>query len=98
MYPKRIDLVCGESIASMETSSRIPKELLEYLPKNYEAMDKAERMDFFGSLYAEKVPLRIQKITDRPVTRGIDKMINECFDKLEKRNCNEKSDGESESE
>ena len=41
---------------------------------------------------------RIQKITDRPVTRGIDKMINECFDKLEKNNCNENSDGESKSE
>jgi len=40
---------------------------------------------------------RIADIADKPVTRGIDKMINECFDKLQ-RNCNEKSDGESESE
>ncbi len=41
---------------------------------------------------------RIADIADKPVTRGIDKMINECFDKLEKNNCNENSDGESESE
>ena len=30
---------------------------------------------------------RVAKIADRPVTRGIDKMINECIDELEKRNC-----------
>lgn len=31
---------------------------------------------------------RIAKITDRPVTRGIDKMINQCLDQLEKKgNC-----------
>ncbi len=41
---------------------------------------------------------RIADIADKPVTRGIDKMINECFDKLEKNNCNENSDGESKSE
>ena len=40
---------------------------------------------------------RIADIADKPVTRGIDKMINECFDKLEK-NCNKNSEGESESE
>jgi len=26
---------------------------------------------------------RIAEITDKPVTRGLDKMINECFDKLQ---------------
>ena len=31
---------------------------------------------------------RIAKIADRPVTRGIDKMINQCLDQLEKKgNC-----------
>jgi len=40
---------------------------------------------------------RIQKITDRPVTRGLDKMINECFDRLEA--CNKKFPmGENENE
>ena len=34
---------------------------------------------------------RIAEITDKPVTRGLDKMINECFDKLETRNCNKNS-------
>jgi len=28
---------------------------------------------------------RIAKIADRPVTRGIDKMINLCIDELEKK-------------
>jgi len=32
---------------------------------------------------------RIAKIADKPVTRGIDKMINKCIDELEKRNCSE---------
>ena len=41
---------------------------------------------------------RIADIVDKPVTRGIDKMINECFDKLEKNNCNKNSEGESKSE
>jgi len=41
---------------------------------------------------------RIADIADKPVTRGIDKMINECFDKLEKNNCKKNSEGESESE
>ncbi len=41
---------------------------------------------------------RIADIADKPVTRGIDKMINECFDKLEKGNCNENLEGESKSE
>jgi len=30
---------------------------------------------------------RVAKIADRPVTRGIDKLINQCIDELEKRNC-----------
>ena len=34
---------------------------------------------------------RIQKITDKPVTRGLDKMINECFDKLETQSCQKNS-------
>ena len=40
---------------------------------------------------------RIAKIADRPVTRGIDKMINQCLDELErKRNCSaNKSESES---
>jgi len=41
---------------------------------------------------------RIADIADKPVTRGIDKMINECFDKLEKNKCNENLEGESKSE
>ena len=41
---------------------------------------------------------RIAKIADRPVTRGIDKMINQCLDQLEKKgNCSVKKD-ESENE
>jgi len=31
---------------------------------------------------------RIAEIAERPVTRGIDKMINECLDKLENNPCN----------
>lgn len=31
---------------------------------------------------------RIARIVDRPVTRGIDKMINQCLDELERKgNC-----------
>lgn len=30
---------------------------------------------------------RIAKIANKPVTRGIDKMINQCLDLMEKRNC-----------
>jgi len=42
---------------------------------------------------------RIAKIADKPVTRGIDKMINKCIDELEKRNCSEnKVKSESENE
>jgi len=41
---------------------------------------------------------RIADIADKPVTRGLDKMINECFDKLESGNCNKKQNGESKSE
>jgi len=26
---------------------------------------------------------RIEEISEKPVTRGLDKMINECFDKLQ---------------
>jgi hypothetical protein len=42
---------------------------------------------------------RIAKIVDRPVTRGIDKMINQCLDQLEKKgNCSgNKIESESES-
>ncbi len=40
---------------------------------------------------------RIAKIADKPVTRGIDKMINECFDRLEQNSC-KNSDGENKSE
>ena len=34
---------------------------------------------------------RIAKLADKPVTRGIDKMINFCLDEMEKtkRNCSE---------
>ena len=39
---------------------------------------------------------RIAKIADKPVTRGIDKMINTCIDELEHRNCNKKEKVESE--
>jgi len=40
---------------------------------------------------------RIQNITNKPVTRGLDKMINECFDRLEA--CNKKfPNGENKSE
>ena len=43
---------------------------------------------------------RIAKIADRPVTRGIDKMINQCLDELEKKgNCSaNKVESESENE
>ena len=43
---------------------------------------------------------RIAKIADRPVTRGIDKMINQCLDQLEKKgNCSvNKVESENESE
>ena len=41
---------------------------------------------------------RIAKIADKPVTRGIDKMINTCIDELEKHNCNQETKVESESE
>ena len=40
---------------------------------------------------------RIAEITDKPVTRGLDKMINECFDKLENGNF-KKQNGENKSE
>ena len=40
---------------------------------------------------------RIARIADKPVTRGLDKMINECFDRLEA--CNKKfPNGENKSE
>jgi hypothetical protein len=41
---------------------------------------------------------RIAKIADKPVTRGIDKMINTCIDELEKHNCNQETTIESENE
>ena len=36
---------------------------------------------------------RVASIANKPVTRGIDKMINQCLDELEKRkrNCAEES-------
>jgi len=39
---------------------------------------------------------RIAKIADKPITRGIDKMINTCIDELEHRNCNDKGENEDE--
>lgn len=43
---------------------------------------------------------RIARIADRPVTRGIDKMINQCLDELEKKgNCSaNKVESENENE
>ena len=43
---------------------------------------------------------RVAKIADRPITRGIDKMINQCLDQLEKKgNCSaNKVESESENE
>ena len=38
---------------------------------------------------------RIEAITDKPATRGFDKMINECLDKIKENNCNKKHIGES---
>ncbi len=38
---------------------------------------------------------RIAKIADRPVTRGIDKMINKCIDELEYRNSKTTAESES---
>ena len=46
-----------------------------------------------------KTVKRIAEITNKPVTRGLDKMINECFDKLENSPCKKKfQTGESKSE
>ena len=46
-----------------------------------------------------KTVKRIAEITNKPVTRGLDKMINECFDKLESNNCRGNANkGESKSE
>jgi len=41
---------------------------------------------------------RIAKIANKPPTRGIDKMINFCLDEMEKRNCEPKTEVESENE
>ena len=42
---------------------------------------------------------RIAKLSNKPPTRGIDKMINLCLDELEKtRNCVEKKETEVEDE
>ena len=38
---------------------------------------------------------RIEAITDKPATRGFDKMINECLDKIKENKCNKKQNGES---
>ena len=47
-------------------------------------MDKVQ-----ANLSAETLQ-RIAKFSDKPPTRGIDKMINLCLDELEKkRNCSE---------
>lgn len=32
---------------------------------------------------SDKTVLRIQEMTDEPVTRGMDKAINQCLDELE---------------
>ncbi|WP_179360233.1 hypothetical protein [Nitrosopumilus cobalaminigenes] len=40
---------------------------------------------------------RIAKIADKPVTRGIDKMINLCIDELEHRNSSQEITVEGES-
>lgn len=41
---------------------------------------------------------RIAFIANRPVTRGIDKMINQCLDLIEQMNCKQKNQEEDESE
>jgi len=41
---------------------------------------------------------RIASLANKPPTRGIDKMINQCLDEMEKRNCNQETQIESESE
>lgn len=41
---------------------------------------------------------RIASIANKPPTRGIDKMINQCLDEMEKRDCQPKTQVESESE
>jgi hypothetical protein len=41
---------------------------------------------------------RIAKIADKPVTRGIDKMINTCIDELEHRNYDKEDKVEDENE
>ena len=46
-----------------------------------------------------KTVQRIAEIAQRPVTRGIDKMINECLDNMENfRTCNEVLEKTEESE
>jgi len=56
-------------------------------------MDKVQ-----ANLSAETLQ-RIAKIANKPPTRGIDKMINQCLDELEKtRNCVEEKEIEVKSE
>jgi len=56
-------------------------------------MDKVQ-----ANLSAETLQ-RIAKLSDKPPTRGIDKMINLCLDELEKtRNCVEEKETEVEDE
>jgi len=56
-------------------------------------MDKVQ-----ANLSAETLQ-RIAKIANKPPTRGIDKMINQCLDELEKRICSKtETEVESESE
>ena len=41
---------------------------------------------------------RIATLANKPPTRGIDKMINFCLDEMEKRDCRQEKETESESE
>ena len=56
-------------------------------------------MDKIQANLNPKTLQRIAKLSDKPPTRGIDKMINLCLDELEKtRNCVEEKETEVESE
>ena len=48
-------------------------------------------MDKIQANLSPETVARIAKIADTPVTRGIDKMINKCIDKLEHSNCKEQN-------
>jgi len=55
-------------------------------------------MDKIQANLSPETVARIAKIADKPVTRGIDKMINTCIDELEHRNCNQEEKVEDENE